>query len=130
MKKILWILILVVFFNTQLLAEVYYCVDKDNTGFKFRDGKYNDTKYILEKFKAQIDFDKGIFESKDLNMGFEVSCMNRISDKFSMTCASPYGEIFTIEGNKTSMDSFKYVRAATYGRGDSILVAYGNCEKF
>ena len=56
--------------------------------------------------------------------------MNRFSDKFSMTCASPYGEIFTIEGNKTSMDTFNYVRAKTYGRKDSILVAHGNCEKF
>ena len=121
---------MVISFNTQLLAEVYYCVDKGNTGFQFRDGKYNDINYILEKFKAKIDFDKGTFESKDIKMDYEVNCMSRYSDKFSMSCASTYGEIITIEGNKTSMNTFNYVRAVTYGRGDSILVAHGNCEKF
>ena len=130
MKKILLVSILVLSFNTQLLAEVYYCLDEDSSGFHFRNGKYNDQKFILKKFKAIIDFDEAIFESKDIKMDYEVSCMNRISDKFSMTCVSPYGEIFTIEGKKTSMDTFNYVRAQTYGRKDSILVAYGNCEKF
>ena len=130
MKKVIWILILVIFFNTQLLAEVYYCIDKGNSGFKFNNGKYDNQNYLLKKFKAKIDFDQGIFESKDLKMDFEVNCMSRISDKYSMSCASPYGEIFTIEGDKTSMDIFNYVRAQTYGRGDSILVAHGNCEKF
>ena len=133
MKKILWVSILVLSFNTQLLAEVYYCLDIEASGFQFRNGKYNDQKYIPEKFKAKIDFDAGIFASKDINMDYKVNCMSRISDKTAMTCASPYGEIFTIEGNegkKISMDTFNYVRAKTYGRKDSILVAYGNCEKF
>ena len=121
---------MVMSFNTQLLAEVYYCVDKGSIGFRFENGEYNYQKYFPKKFKAKIDFNKGMFESKDLKMDYEVNCKSRISDKFSMSCSSPYGEIFTIEGEKTSMDIFNYARAKTYGRGDSILVAHGNCEKF
>ena len=116
--------------NTQLLAEVYYCVDKDSSGFKSVGGNYTYAQYIPEKFKAKIDFDEGTFDSKDIGMNYMVDCVKRGSEKFSMTCSSPYGEIFTIDGSNTSIDIFNYVRAETYGRGDSILVAHGNCEKF
>ena len=130
MKKLLGISILVIFFNTQLFAEVYYCLDKGALGFKSLGGNYIEQKYISKKFKAKIDFDEGTFESKDLKMDYQVSCLQRSSEKFSMTCATPYGETITIDGSKTSMETFNYARAQTYGKGDSILVAHRNCEKF
>ena len=91
--------------------------------------KYNDQKYILKKFKAKIDFEKGILVSKDLYSG-TLNCNKVFGQKFSMTCTSWLGEIFTIEGDKPTIDIFNYVRGETYGRTDSILTAHGNCEKF
>jgi len=112
-----------------VLADVYYCIDKAVAGFKHENGNYRIANYPPEKFKAKIDFEKGILSSKKLYT-YDLYCSKVISHKYSMTCTSIFGEIFTIDGEKTTIDTFNYVRAETYGRTDSIYTAYGNCEKF
>ena len=130
MKKLLCIVFLSLLLCNSVLADIYYCVDKVASGLKYKNEEYQAATYIEEKFKAKIDFDDLTFESKDIKMDYEVSCLKIFSQKYSMTCASTFGSIFTIEGDKSSIDSFNYTRGRTYGRGDSTFVAYGNCEKF
>ena len=130
MKKLLGIIFLSLLLCNSVLADVYYCVDKAITGFKHENGDYRVAKYRPEKFKAKIDFDESTFESKDINMDYQVSCLKLSSQKYSMTCASSFGDVFTIEGDKSSIDSFDYIRGKTFGRTDSIYITYGNCEKF
>ena len=129
MKKLLGIVVLTLLLCSSVLADVYYCLDKAVAGFKHENGNYRVSNYAPKKFKAKIDFEKGILSSKDLYTD-DLYCIKISSQKYSMTCSSMWGEIFTIEGGKSTIDIFNYVRAETYGRGDSILTAHGNCEKF
>ena len=129
MKKLLGIVVLTLLLCSSVFADVYYCTDKAVAGFKHENGNYRVANYPPKKFKAKIDFEKGILVSKDLYSG-TLNCNKVFGQKFSMTCTSWLGEIFTIEGDKPTIDIFNYVRGETYGRTDSILTAYGNCEKF
>ena len=129
MKNFLTITFLSLLLCNNVLADVYYCLDKAVAGFKHENGNYRVANYGPKKFKAKIDFEKGILSSKDLYTN-DLYCIKIISQKYSMTCSSMWGEIFTIEGEKSTIDIFNYVRAETYGRTDSILTAHGNCEKF
>ena len=129
MKKILGIMSLSILLSNSVLADVYYCIDKVVAGLKYENGNYIKANYGAKKFKAKIDFEKKILSSKDL-YSRDLYCTKLITQKFSMTCSSMLGETFTIEGDKPSMELFNYARAETYGRTDSLVVAYGNCEKF
>ena len=133
MKKLLRILVLGLLLSGNAYAEVYYCIEQDATGFHSDtdDVKtYNIRTFNTKKFKAMIDFDKGTFQAKDIEPGANFSCKKISSQKYSMSCMNNFGHIFTIAGDIPTIDYFNFTRATTYGRGDSLLIAYGNCEKF
>ena len=131
MKKFLAIIVLGLFTSSNVFAEVYYCVDKDANGFQSQDNSdktYERAWFKPKRFKANIDFNKWAFKSKDLN--YDVVCHKVPGQKWSMQCAGSFGEIVTIDGSTPTNDILKYYRASTYGRGDSLVVAYGTCEIF
>ena len=132
MKKFLGIIVLGLFFCINVFADVYYCIDIDANGFRSTDGgkKYEPAAYNTKKFKAKIVFDSATINATDINFDEITKCKKISSQKFSMTCTSEWGDIFTIEGDKGSIENFRYNRAITYGRGDSLILFYGNCEKF
>ena len=47
-----------------------------------------------------------------------------------MSCSGNFGEVINIDGSTPKNDYLKYYRAAAYGRWDSLVIAYGTCEKF
>ena len=131
MKKFLAIIVLGLFTSSNVYAEVYYCVDKDSNGFHSKDGSdktYERRWFKPKRFKANIDFSKWTFKSQDLN--YNVTCQNVPGQKWSMQCPNSFGVIVTIDGSTPSNDVLNYYRASTYGRGDSLVVAYGTCEIF
>ncbi len=132
MKNFLAKIILCLTLCTNALANVYYCVDEQVNGFLQENGTYEYYNFKPTKFKLKVDFDKNTIETKGkgLQIFGKIYCENIPSQKFSMTCFSKWGEIFTIEGNKSSIENFNYVRGETYGRGDPIYVAHGNCDLF
>ena len=131
MKTLLGIFVLSSFILSNVFAEVYYCVDKGVNGFMSQDGTdktYERQWFEPARFKADIDFSKWTVKSKDLK--YDVSCQNFLGEKWSMQCPASYGMIVTIDASSYTNDILKYYRASTYGRGDSLVVAHGTCEKF
>ena len=115
--------------SNNVLADVYYCTDKDATGFAGLNENRKSTKYFTKKFKAKINFDQPSFQSSELNFASAnpINC-RKASDH--MQCASYLGEIISFDLSAKNLNFFNYQRAVTFGRDDDILIAYGTCEKF
>ncbi len=120
MRKLVIFLITILFITTNSFAEIYYCSDTDNTGFYMEGNKYKTTNFKLERFKAKIDFDNLKFES---NIVAAPICTSNYT-KSHMVCVGEYGNVILIREN------LKYQRAVTFGRGDTLHIAYGRCEIF
>ena len=122
MRKLILFLIIATLTTTNTFAQVYYCSDIDNTGFAMEGGNYTNANFKLERFKAKINFESLQFESKKLFSRTPICTANYT--KTHMTCAGEYGNVILIREN------LKYQRAATYGKGDTLHIAYGICENF
>jgi hypothetical protein len=115
--------------SNNVLADVYYCTDKDAIGFEGLNENRKSTKYITKKFKAKINFDQPSFQSSELNFA-SANPMNCRKASDHMQCASYLGEIISFDLSAKNLNFFNYQRAVTFGRDDDILIAYGTCEKF
>ncbi len=125
--------LLVLFFSSTLFAEVYYCVEENATGF---DGgnNYKNTVFDEIKFTGKIDFEKLIFESKDLifntTMFANEVCVNGWRNNF-MQCMN--GEGASIVFNKKNLN-FVYSQGFGYVHDkkntDDLILSYGKCSKF
>ena len=131
MKKLLVFIFLNLLITSNGFAVVYYCADTAGQGFQSADGtvkSYRGGSFKTIKFKADIDFENERLESRDLKLN--LGCSRIFSQKWSMSCYDKWGHMFTIAGEKPKIDYFNYTRSKTYGRGDSLVVYYGTCEKF
>jgi hypothetical protein len=128
MKKLLGIVVLGLFFMSNVFADIYFCNDLDGTGFKGLKDNRKQTNYEMLRFKAKITFDPPSFSSTDLSANLK--CQTISIEKFSMSCSDAFGEIFTIDASAGSSLFFKFNRAKTYGRNDDLVIYHGTCENF
>lgn len=131
MKKIFALFLSGFFIFNPLAAEIYYCSDEIKNGIHSVTGKENDykpTQIILSKFKAKIDFEEMEFISNDLKLT-NLKCI-MIPGQKSMSCSSVWGDHISLDATNTNSNIIRYYRAAIYGRGDTLFVANGTCDKF
>lgn len=131
MKKISVVLLINLFLLNSAIADVYYCSDKIKNGIHSITGNESDympAQIKISQFKAKINFDEEEFSSNDLKLT-SLNCQ-RIPGQISMTCTGVYGDIISIDATNVNSNSIKYYRASTYGRGDTLFVANGTCDKF
>ena len=140
LKKFIGALVLGLFLSSNVFAEqVYYCSDKDANGFQ--EGKKRKPKLITqERFKLFYDLKHAIKAEDKIKMRFSHEDYIRIYN----VCARPFpktmpeivicnrgaGEGFVFN-EKTLNYSRAYFWAHALGfKEDTMMVAYGNCEKF
>ena len=122
MKKLLAIVVLGLLLNFNAIAEekVFYCADDAATGYDIAKSGTMSKTYKGARFKAKIDFEKGIFEPKEFGLPAPWKRLARHS--FTDTLISFIK--FYDESN------FKYVRSSHMGPVDSVYIAIGSCAKF
>ena len=132
-QKILILLIISFSLNAySSYSGVYFCSDTHKTGFEPKEN-FKVYPFKGNKFKAKIDFEKKEVISKEIFFikDFQQACLvNELlpPSKQSVLCVSDLGTSFTFYP-----ESGYYARSDLLGvkkPGDSILVAYGTCEKF
>ena len=140
MKKLLGIVVLGLFLSGNVFAEqVYFCSDKDANGFQ--EGKKRKPKLIKqERFKLFYDLKLKIKPDDKMRLRFSDEDSTRI---YSF-CRRPYfdqrPEIVVCDwgggdaimfNEKTLNYSRAFFSAHALGfKEDTMMVAYGNCEKF
>ena len=122
MRKILAIIVFGLILNFNAIAEekVFYCSDEAATGFDIMKSGKTSKNFQPSRFKAKIDFEKGIFEPKEFGLPAPWKRLARHS--FTDTLISFIK--FYDEPN------FKYVRSSHMGPVDSVYIAIGSCAKF
>ena len=125
--KIIISVLLLIGSAINLNAEVFYCFEKDANGFNSENGNYERVSFDVEKFTIDFDMPSLTINSSTIKFYEDTSCNMELA---VISCANGVGTVFTIDNNKTIYNSFNFVMADTYGRGDSILVSHGVCEKF
>lgn len=130
MKKILVVLLLMLFLSSNVFAEVYFCSDLDGIGFAGLKDNRKERNYNTDKFKAKITFNPPSFSSNDLGSTWSyLKCFKPVQD-FSMTCSNSFGDVITTDASEGNKSFFRYNRAMTYGRNDDLIIYHGTCEKF
>ena len=129
MKKVLGIIVLGLFLNGNAFAEIYFCNDLDGTGFTGLKDNRKKVNYKQKRFKAKITFNPPSLSSKEISLE-RMICQVLLTQKLSMSCSNPYGDIFTVDASAGSTNFFKYNRATTFGRNDDLVIYHGTCEKF
>ena len=125
------IFLLTIFIPSTIFAEVYYCVERDSTGF---DGANNYVRvdFNTNRFSVDIDFNNLSLSAPkimiDTNLKGHVCSQD---DGEIMQCINSWGFSFTI-----NMRNLKFVKSAglgyVYGQKseDDLNVSYGQCELF
>ena len=141
MKKLSLYVFLGLFIFNSTYAEVYYCTDGAITGFASKKDSYgtyseDSVYYKPERFTAHINFEKLQFGTKELYEFLQIK-RDDGTTLFAATCEWGFGQYHMgcVSNNKTALfsirvENLEYVRSRNYGGGDSILIAYGKCEKF
>lgn len=140
MKKFLRILVISLFFcNTVFAEQVYYCSDEDANGFQ--EGKKRKPRLVeQERFKLFYDLKSEIKPEDKIKMRFSdedyIRIYNECRRPFTkkmpeiVVCDRGAGEGFVFN-EKTLNYSRAYFWAHALGfKEDTMMVAYGNCEKF
>ncbi len=123
MKKLLGIVVLGLFFISSVQADekIYYCIDDAATGYDIDKSGTISKNYAGSRWKAKIDFEKGIFEPKGIGL---IGGWKNAGGKYSFTDGSISFVKFYDKLN------FKYIRSSHFGPVDSVYVAIGSCSKF
>ena len=123
-----------------MAEEVYYCSDNHRgaTGFKQKDGQYNQTNFYEDKFKMKLQDDGNI----------AIANPDRPSGRDLYLCSTPYkGYTTEMPNNKScvheyhngwsfnfNQDNGRYILFKGYGYvfgdGDSVSTHIGTCTKF
>ena len=114
-------------FSSSSFAEVFYCFEKDANGFNSENGNYKRVYFDGEKFTIDFDMSALTINSSTISFYEDTSCN---MDLGVISCANGVGTVFTIDNMTATDNNFNFVMAKTYGRGDSIYVSHGVCEKF
>ena len=128
MKKIILIIFIKRFIFSSAFAEVYYCSDDANKGFRHDSNQdYVSANFKVQRFKAKIDFEEKTMMADKIFTGRNNCTLGGTYDEFKtyMVCTDDYGSILKIQ--KLSLI---FYRAATFGGGDTLHIAHGRCEKF
>ena len=140
MKKLLGILVISLFFcNTVFAEQVYFCSDKDANGFQ--EGKKRKPRLIKqERFKLFYDLKLKIKPEDKIRLRFSDEDSTRIYSFCRRPYFDPRPEIVVCDwgggdvimfNEKTLNYSRAYFWAHALGfKEDTMMVAYGNCEKF
>jgi len=128
------LIIFLLLFIQNAIADVYYCGDIASTGFNYKDGRYRGTAFEEQKFKININSSINTITLKRGDITEHYDCKTPNPIKFNeLSCNSIY-YMFNIN-TKTG----NYVRATGYGHvfntddpklKDSIKIQYGTCDKF
>ena len=123
-KKI--IVLIVLLFSSLLVAkeQTLYCSSDNSTGFVDTDknGNYEQTEFVREKFELKIDFQNNTFTSADLTME-DATCINYLP--FIQCIDFGYG----ININKENLNFILYKGFGHLsGQNDTISISYGSCE--
>jgi len=131
--------VLLVLSGYVMAEEVYYCSDnhRGSTGFKKKDGQYNQTNFHEEKFKMKLQDDGNIaIENTALKSGKDIYlCSTPFKDtipkyKNMKSCVYEHhnGELFNF-----NQDNGRYNWYSGGGyvfHGDSVSTRIGTCTKF
>ena len=139
MKKLLEILVISLFFcNTVFAEQVYYCADIDANGFS--EGKKRKPKLIIqEKFTLYYDLELKIKPEDKIRLKFSHEDFIRIYRSCDRPHLKQMPEITVCSHGGTTImfneKTLNYGRAffSAYAMGhkeDTMMLAYGNCEKF
>ena len=122
MKKLLVIVILGLLLNFNAIAEekVFYCVDDAATGYDIEKSGTISKTFKGARFKAKIDFEKGIFDPKELSLDGPWKKLERNTFTDEIISFIRFYDV----------PNFKYIRSSHFGPYDSVYVAIGSCSKF
>jgi hypothetical protein len=123
MKKIL-ILLFSIFTLSSNAAEVYYCSDDSQIGFKTTKN-YQIGTFPNEKFKIKIDFKNKNINSKEIFFT-KLAITKCMTYSDNLYCINDYGVSFSFN-KKTS----RFMRSSMINSSDDdVTLAHGLCEKF
>ena len=131
MRNILSVIFFVLAGNA-FASDVYYCSDAAVAGIEPKENNQIGP-YKGERFKLSIDWiaPKVLGEDILFTDNLQQQCFTQYDGGLVIYCATEIGYLFNIH-----QGTLKYNRAATFnlhglrGRGDTLLVATGTCEKF
>ena len=121
----------VLFFSSALIAEVYYCVGENNTGFRYEENFLNQTTFKNQKFVADINFEKKTLISDDLLIRTDYGHTCVIDHPYTeMQCINGWGTSFIIDKITLRFVWHKGLGYVTDEDGSDISLHYGQCQVF